>query len=58
MDEDAAQACWHQLELENRQRYEQVQRWLSEDPAYEKWLEQFYSEMNSYEICSESERRF
>lgn len=55
MDDDATQACWHQIELETWQRFEQEQRWLVNDPAYEQWLKKLNQELNSYEICSESE---
>lgn len=54
MSDDDAQACWHQVEVEQRQRYEQEQRRLMSDPAYENWLKQLDLEMNRYEICSES----
>jgi hypothetical protein len=55
VNEDDSQACWFQIEVENRQRHEQEMRWLSSDPAYEQWLEKLYSEMNDHEISSESE---
>lgn len=38
MDEDAQIACWHQLELEQREQFEREQELLRKDPFYEQWL--------------------
>jgi hypothetical protein len=36
-------------ELSERERWEQEQRWLTEDPAYFEWLNLYEQEMNKWE---------
>jgi hypothetical protein len=36
-------------ELSERERWEQEQRWLTEDPAYLEWLNLYEQEMNKWE---------
>jgi hypothetical protein len=40
-------ADWQQqIEIEERQRWEQEQHWQIEDPACEEWLKEYEQEMN------------
>lgn len=39
MDEDAEMAGWFQIQLEEREQFEQEHEVLRSDPQFEEWLE-------------------